>query len=89
MSNARDAHHEAAGFAGLKVEELEGIILHGKSFLEDEVRPTIENAVGAAPGSEAGQNAAAFAGGLMDRLEEAVGICEQIKAELNRYAGGF
>lgn len=87
--NMSNEHHEGVGFAGLQVEELQAIIAQAKEKLENEVLGLIVTAVGEPARTEAGANALAFASGLVDRLEEAIGICEATKAELNRYAGGF
>lgn len=87
--NQSNEHHQGVGFAGLQVEELQAVIAHAKEKLENEVMGLIVTAVGDPARTESGQNALAFAGGLVDRLTEDMGICEQIKAELNRYAGGF
>lgn len=89
MSNMSNEHHEGVGFAGLEVEELQGIIAAAKDKLENTVLGLIVTAVGEPARTEAGANALAFASGLVDRLTEDMGICEAVKAELNRYAGGF
>ncbi len=86
--DAHTPHHEAVGFAGMEVEELEGMILAARNRAEEVLR-VIANAVGAQPNVESGQNAMAWTAGIKDRLEELVGVCENVKAELNRYSGGF
>lgn len=86
--DAHTPHHEAVGFAGMEVEELEGMILAARNRAEEVLR-VIANAVGANPNTESGQNAMAFIAGVKERLEELVGVCESAKAELNRYSSGF
>lgn len=88
MTSSRGEHVNALGFAGMQVEEFEGIVASAKEKLE-EVLGTVINAVGEEPTTEAGQNALSMVSSLTDKLEEIMGICEGAKAELNRYGGGF
>lgn len=89
MTNARDGHHEAVGLAGLQIQELVGALLHAKEVADTQAMPIIQNAIGAAPSSEAGQNAAGMVAQISEKLEELAGIAEQAIAEMNRYGNGF
>jgi hypothetical protein len=49
----------------------------------------IITAVGASPIVESARNSTTWAAHIGDQLADLIGVCEQLKAELNRYAGGF
>jgi hypothetical protein len=88
MTNPRDGHFEAVGFAALEVEELEQFILLAKEKAGS-VAGSIANAAGASPSSDAGRNALALIAAFPDKLDELLNACEEAKAELTRYGGGF
>lgn len=83
-----EGHIEAVGFAGNEVEELERLIKAAQNKA-DEVTGTVVNAVGDDPRSEAGRNSLDWIINVKEVLGDMVGRCEMIKAELNRYSGGF
>jgi hypothetical protein len=85
---SRDGHVQAVGFAGLQIEELENMLLAVKEK-QQECLGLVATAVGEQPVVESARNALEFTAALDDRLGELVGMCESIKAELNRYGGGF
>jgi len=85
---SRQEHQDGVGFAGLEVQELQNLLAAAKGK-QQEVLGLVVVAVGENPVVESAQNATAFTAALGDQLDEMAGICEQIKAELNRYAGGF
>jgi hypothetical protein len=85
---AREPHIEAVGFAGIQVQELQNILLASKQ-VQQEVLGLIIAAVGEQPVTESGQNALAFTAAIGDQIDEMTGMCETVKAELNRYGGGF
>lgn len=84
----RDGHHDAVGFAVLQVQELENIVLAAKE-VQQEVMGVIMSAVGEATDLESANNAREWTGVIESKLDEIVGLCESIKAELLRYGGGF
>ena len=84
----RDGHHDAVGFAGLQVQELENILLAARE-VQQEVQGIIISAVGEGTDLETANNAREWIGLVDSKLEELIGLCENIKAELNRYGGGF
>lgn len=84
----RDGHHDAVGFAALQVQELENILLAAKE-VQQEVMGILMSAVGNNTHIESASNAREWTGVIADKLDELVGLCENIKAELNRYGGGF
>lgn len=86
--NDRDQHFQAIGFAGAKIAEIESHILAAK-LLTDDAIGTVVNAVGDDPVEDSARNAFEWSASLPDRLDEITRICENIKAELNRYGGGF
>lgn len=87
MTGPREEHFQAAGFAALAIEELQGQIrgvldhMHG-------VMDTIHHAVGNSP-QESAANAVNYAAAARNGLEEAIGTLEAAKQEINRYSGGF
>jgi hypothetical protein len=85
---SRDDHVQAVGFAGLQIQELENLIITAKER-QQECLNLVATAVGEAPVVESARNALEFTAALGDRLDEVAGMCESIKAELNRYGGGF
>jgi hypothetical protein len=89
MTSARDSHFEATGLAGAMIQELLNAILHAKEIADNQAMPIIQNAIGAAPSSEAGQNAAGMVQQISEGLEEMAGIANQAIAEMTRYGGGF
>ena len=84
---SREAHFEAAGFAGLKVEELQAA-LGSVLPIAEEALSAIANAIGETE-MESAVNARSFVAGIIDRVTEDIGTCESAKAELLRYGGGF
>lgn len=86
--NDRDRHRRAVGFAGQQVEELIHVLLvaHDKAR---EAMGIIANAVGAAPGSIAGLEAASDIVVVMDVIDEQIGLCHSIIEKLNAYGQGF
>jgi len=84
----RDSHHDAVGFAGLQVQELQNI-LAAASEVHQEAMGIILSAVGEDQPMESGRNALEWMAGIGDKLRELIGICENVKAELNRYGSGF
>jgi hypothetical protein len=87
MSDARGIHHEAVGFAGLQVEELEQM-LGACQDKAQEVTGVVHNAVGNAM-TEPAANAVNAVAEISSRIGDAITLCEVGKAELNRYSGGF
>jgi hypothetical protein len=84
----REQHFQGVGAAGIAVAELEGMLLAAKLKQQD-VLGTVALAVGDPPAVESGRNALEWTAALTDKLDEITRICEMIKAELNRYGGGF
>jgi hypothetical protein len=87
-SMSREPHIEAVGFAGLQVQELQNILMSAKE-VQQEVLGLIISAVGENPVVESAVNAFSYMAAVGDHLDEVIGQCETIKAELNRYGGGF
>jgi hypothetical protein len=87
MSDARGIHHEAVGFAGLQVEELEQM-LGACQDKAREVTGVVHNAVGNSP-SEPAANAVNAVAEISAQVGQMIALCEVAKAELNRYSGGF
>lgn len=83
----RDRHYEAAGFAGMQVEETQTALAVAKDNAEAAVL-AVSNAAGGA-NSEAARNALQFIAHVRDEIDQLTGVCEQVKAELIRYQGGF
>lgn len=84
----RDSHFEGVGFAGLAVEELQAVIMVAREHQQTALG-LIFVAVGHNPVVDSAQNATAYAAAIGDQLADLIGMCEQLKAELNRYGGGF
>lgn len=85
---AREEHIQAVGFAGMQVEELEGLLVAAREK-QQECLGLVITAVGDDPAVESARNAMEFVAGIADRIDEIVGMCESAKSELNRYGGGF
>lgn len=89
MAGGREDHVQAVGFAGLKIQEMENIIYQAREVFQNEVLPLVIVAVGDSPTIDSGRNALNFVHEADRLLGESLGICEQAKAEMNRYSGGF
>jgi hypothetical protein len=87
MSDARGIHHEAVGFAGLQIEELEQM-LGACQDKAREVTGVVHNAIGNSM-SEPAANAANAVAEISVQIGQLISLCEVGKAELNRYSGGF
>lgn len=88
MSNPWDAHRGAVDGAVNGVGELQELI----SILTDRQESLMGQvimAVGQNPNVESAQNAMNFTAEIRNRADEIYRIAEQVKAELERYAGGF
>lgn len=89
MSDAHGRHFEAVGFASLKIEEAQATIYQAGAQME-EALGAVYNAVGDDPVIESASNASAWTAHMKDvLLPELLRTCENVKAELNRYGGGF
>lgn len=86
--NDREDHVQAVGFAGMAVEELEGI-LRSAADKAEEVLGIIINAVGEQPSTASGQNALGVFVHVKDTLlPEIFQGCETVKEDLNSYSRG-
>jgi len=88
MAEGREGHVEAVGFAGLQIEELENMLLAAREK-QEECLGLVITAVGEQPSTDSGTNAMESVAGMSDRLTELIGMCENAKAEMNRYGSGF
>ena len=82
-------HVEAVGFAGIKIQELEDVILGHRSNLFREAQSLVQVAVGESPNSREGQRALEMTQILGDKLDQAMQACEEIKQALNEYSAGW
>lgn len=85
----REDHVQAVGFAGLKIQETQDVIISAREKLQTEAIPLVIVAVGESPTIDSAQNALQFVHLMDEKLTEALAIGEQAKAEMNRYSGGF
>ncbi len=85
MSRHQD-HVEAIGFAGMQVQELQDLI-QATLIKQGEIVQVVLNAVGEDPVNQHARQAWDWVAGLGQGLEEMVGVCENVKAELNQYSG--
>lgn len=84
----RDSHFEGVGFAGIAVQELQNVIAVAREQ-QQQVLGMVIAAVGESPVVDSAQNAVSYAAAIGDQLDDLAGVCEHLKAELNRYSGGF
>jgi hypothetical protein len=86
--NDREDHVQAVGFAGMQVEEFQGILAAAADKAE-EVLGIISNAVGEQPSTESGRNALGLFVHIKDTLLPEISVaCEAIKEDLNSYGRG-
>jgi hypothetical protein len=87
---SRDDHIQAAGFAGIAIEEFQQALLAARAGAGEQAAAAVHNALGdGGDGPESARNAQAFLAGAFERLDEVTGILEACKAEMTRYSGGF
>jgi hypothetical protein len=86
---SREDHVQAVGFAGLKIQEAQQLLIAAREKLANEAVPLVIVAVGETPATDSGRNALEMTMSLSDRLDELVGIAENAIQEMNRYSGGF
>lgn len=79
-------HIEAIGFAGMTVQELQDMV-NATLVKQGETVQVVLNAVGEDPRNQNARQAWEWLAGLGQGLEEMLGVCENIKAELNAYTG--
>jgi hypothetical protein len=89
MAGGREDHVQAVGFAGLKIQEVENVLMQAREMLNNEALPLVLVAVGDNPIIDSARNALEFTQLMDQKIEELLGIAEQAKAEMNRYSGGF
>lgn len=89
MTNSRDDHQQAVGFAGLKIRELINRIHEAREFTENEVVPIVMDAAGANPASTAAQNAVGLMAHISETLQELCGVGENGIEQMNEYSQGF
>ena len=82
-------HVEAVGFAGLKIQELEDVLLGHRANLFREAQSLVKIAVGDQPTNRDGQRALEMTEILGDKMDQAMQACEEIKQALNDYSVGW
>jgi hypothetical protein len=82
-------HVEAVGFAGLKIQELEDVLLGHRANLFREARSLVEIAVGDQPTNRDAIRAIEMTKILGDKLDQAMQACEEVKLALNEYSAGW
>jgi len=88
MTDARGAHSDAVDAAIHAVGEVEEM-LSATTDRTDSLMGAVIHATGSNPWVESAQNAMNFTAEIKNRIEEIYRIAEGVKAELERYKGGF
>lgn len=88
MHGGYQDHVESVSAARHEIQEFQNSIAMVAAKRE-QVMGVIVHAVGDQPGTESGRNALEMMAAVQDKLDDIVGMCENAKAELNRYSGGF
>lgn len=88
MGDYHHQHVEAVGFAGLSVQEFENVLVQAKEK-HAEAMAAVVNAVGDSPTGQHSRQAYEWLAGLADGVDEMIGVCENIKAELNAYGASI
>jgi hypothetical protein len=88
VSDFREPHFQAVGFAGLIVQELENVLAVAREKA-DEAVGAVYAAVGAVTTVDSARNALEHIASVRDRIPELIAQTEVVKAELNRYSSGF
>jgi hypothetical protein len=88
MHGGYQGHFESVGMARDEIQEFQNHIAMVAAKRE-QVVGVIIHAVGEQPGTESGRNAVEMMAAIQDKLDEIVGMCENAKAELAGYMGGF
>ena len=82
-------HHESVAVAIHAVGSVQGNISAGRDNGEHLTALIMACTGGGSTGSEAGRNAFELAASLLEKFDELYRTTEAVKAELERYDGGF
>lgn len=82
-------HVDAVGFAGLKIQELQDVILGVRGNLYREAESLVQVATGQQPTNRDAQRAQEMTQILGDKFEQIHQVCEEIKQSLNDYSSGW
>ena len=85
---SREAHSESVSVAIAEVTALAGRIIAAREKAS-EVLSAIAVATGPDPHLESAHFATGVTAEIGETLDELIGRCEQVEAELTRYLGGF
>lgn len=82
-------HVDAVGFAGIKIQELEDVVLGVKANLYREAESLVQVATGAQSANRDAQRAQEMTQVLGDKLDQINAVCQEIKQALNDYSAGW